>query len=82
MNNQKFSFYKLQSNNSNLDYWNIFTNQIDFCFSKLSSGQLIRTNVECVNKQVLIEINWPSKAVSKSALNKATKEVLMIEKEI
>ena len=53
----KFFLYKIQFNNLNLDYPNILTNQIDFCFPKLYFGSLIRTKTECINKQPFIDVN-------------------------
>ena len=35
--NPHFSFYEIQSSNLNLNYPNILTNQIDFCFPQLHS---------------------------------------------
>ena len=70
MNNPKLWFYRMQSNNLNLDYLNVLTNQIDFCFSKLYLSTLIRTKIECITKQLLVDINWPSKAIFNSALIK------------
>ena len=61
MSNQHFSFSKIQANNLNLDYSNVLTNQIDFCFPKLYFSPLIRTKIECINKQLLVYINWPNK---------------------
>ena len=42
--------YKIQSSNLNLNYPNILTNQIDFCFPKLYFSPLIRTKMEFINK--------------------------------
>ena len=80
MSNPHFSFYKIQSNNLNHGYPNILTNQINFCFSKLYFSPLIRTKIEYINKQLVIDVNWPNKAFWKSALNKATKYILLFEK--
>ena len=77
MSNPNFSFYKLQSNNLNLDYTNILTSQIDFCFPKLRFSPLIRTKIECINKQLLVDVNWPNKAIWKSTLKK---DILLFEK--
>ena len=63
MSSQKFLFCKIQSNNLNLDYPNILTNQLDFCFPKLYFSSLIRTKAECINKHPLINVNWPNKAM-------------------
>ena len=117
MSNPNFLFYKLQSSNLNLDY----TSQIDFCFPKLCFSPLIRTKIECINKQLLVDaeavvqrcsvgkgvlrnfaqnsqentcarvsffppvaasvdVNWSNKAIWKSTLKKATKDVLLFEK--
>ena len=38
---QHLSFYKIQSNNLNLNYANILTNQSDFCLTKLYFSPLI-----------------------------------------
>ena len=68
MSNQNFLFYKIQSNNLNLDYPNILTNQTDFCFPKLCFSSLIRTKTDNINKQSLIDVTWPNKPMWKSAL--------------
>ena len=52
-----FFLNKIQSNNLNLDYPDILTDQIDFCFLKVYFSSLIRTKIECINKQSLININ-------------------------
>ena len=39
--NLNFSFYTMESNNLNLHYPNILTNQIDFCLPKLYFSSLI-----------------------------------------
>ena len=72
--------YKIQSNNLIFDYPNILINQIDFSFRKLYLSPLIRTKIECINKQRLVDVNWPNKAIWKSELNKATKNILLFEK--
>ena len=63
----------------NLDYPNILTNHIDFCFLKLYFSVLTRKKIESINKQ-LVDVNWPNKAILKSALDNAAKEVLLSEK--
>ena len=80
MSNQNFSFYKIKSNNSNLDYPNILTKRIDYFFPKLYFSPLIWTKIECINKQLLVNVNQPNKAIWKPALNKATKDALLFEK--
>ena len=74
MTNTHFSFYKKHSNNLNLNYPNILTNQTDFCFPKLYLSALIRTKIECMNKQLLNDVNWPNEAIWKSLLNKVTND--------
>ena len=81
MSNPHFS-YKIQSNNWNLDYPNILTNQIDFRFPKLHFRPLIRSKIEYINKQLLVDVNWSNKAIWKSALNKGTTYVLLFEKSL
>ena len=68
MSSQKNLFYKIRSNNLNLDYPDILTDQIDFCFLKVYFSSLIRTKIECIDKQPLINVNRPNKAMWKSAL--------------
>ena len=80
MNNQHFPFYKKQSHNLSLNYPNILTNQINSCFSKLCFSPLIRTKIECINKQLLVDVNCPNKAIWKLALDKTKKDVLLLEK--
>ena len=80
MSNQIFLFNKIASDNLNLDYRNILTYEIDFCFPKLYFGPLIQTKGESINKQLLVNVNWPKKAIWKPALNKATKDVLLFQK--
>ena len=80
MSNAHFSFYKIQSSNWNLDYPNMLTNQIDFRFPKLYFSPLIRNKIECINKQLLVYVNRPSKAIWESVLNNAIKYVLLFEK--
>ena len=82
MSNPYFSFCKKQSNNLNLNYLNNLTNQIDCCFTKLCFSPLIQTQIECINKQLLVDVSWPNKAIWKSELNKATKDVLLFEKSL
>ena len=53
----------MQSNNLNLDYANILTNQIDFCFPKLYFNPLIWTKIGCINKLLLLDVNWRNKAI-------------------
>ena len=77
---QHLSFYKIQSNNLNLNYANNLTNQTDFCLTKLYFSPLIQTKIEWINKQLLVDVNWLSKAIWKSGLNKAIKDVLLFEK--
>ena len=80
MSKQNFLFYKIQSSNLNLDFSNILTNQIDFCFPKLYFSPFIRTKIERINKQLLFNVNRSNKAIRKLALTKATKEALLFEK--
>ena len=80
MSDPHFSFYKIQSNNLNLDYPNILNNQIDFRFPKLYFSPLIRSKIEGINKQLLVDFNWPNKAIWKSVLNKTTNDVLLFKK--
>ena len=75
MSNPQFSFCKTQSNNLNLDYPNILTNPINFCFPKLYFSPLIQAKIECISKQLLVDVNSPNKA--KLVLNKATKDALL-----
>ena len=72
--------YKIHSNNLIFDYPNILINQNDFSFPKLYFSPLIRTKIECINKQRLVDVNWPNKAIWKSELNKAIKNILLFEK--
>ena len=55
--------YEIQSNNLNLNYPNLLIYQIDFCFSKLYFSSLIQTKIECINKQLLFDVDWPNKAI-------------------
>ena len=82
MSDSHFLFNKIQFNNLNLDYPNILTKKTDFYFPKLYSSPLIGAKIECINKQLLVDINWSNKAIWKSALNKATKEILIFGYEI
>ena len=68
MSSQNFLFYKIESNNLNLDYPNILTNQTDYSFPKLYFSSLIRTETDSINKQSPIDVTWPNKAMWKSAL--------------
>ena len=54
MSNSYISLCKIPSHNLNSVYSNFLTNEIDFCFPKLYSSQLIRTQIEYVNKLDLI----------------------------
>ena len=56
MSSQNFLFYKIQSNNLNLDYPNILTNPTDFCFPKLYFSLLIRTKTNGIKTQPLIDV--------------------------
>ena len=49
ISNKHFSLYIIQSNNLILDYLNILSNQIDFCFPKLHVSPQIRTKIELIN---------------------------------
>ena len=80
LNKQQFSVYEIHFNNLDLGCPIIFINQIDFCFLKLYFGPLIRTIIEYINEQLLVDVYWPNKVIWKSALNKATKDVLIFEK--
>ena len=57
MGREHFSFYKIESNNLNLHYPNILTNQIVLCFPKLYFSPLVQTKIECINKQLLVDVN-------------------------
>ena len=57
MGREHFSFYKIESNNLNLHYLNILTNQIVLCFPKLYFSPLVQTKIECINKQLLVDVN-------------------------
>ena len=50
------------------------------CFPTLYFSALIRTKIEYINKQLLLDVNWPNKGIWKSALSKAIKYVLLFEK--
>ena len=54
------------------------TNQIDLYFLKLYFSPLIRTKIECMDKQLLVDFNWSNKAIWKSVLNKTTKYFFVI----
>ena len=80
MSMKHFSFHKIKSNNLNLGYLNKLTNQIDLCFPKLYFSPSIRAKIECIEKELLVHLNWSNKAIWKSALNRATKDVFVIWK--
>ena len=81
MSSQYFLFYKIQSNNLNLNYLNILTNQTDFCFPKLYFSSLIRTKADRINKQLLINLIGLIKPYG-SLRFKATQYVLLFERSI
>ena len=80
MSKQHFSFYKIESNNLNLDYLIKLSNEIDLCFLKLYFSPSIRAKIECIEKELLVDLNWSNKAIWKSALNRATKDVFVLWK--
>ena len=43
---------------------------------------LVQTKIECINKQLLVDVNQPNKAVWKSALNKATEGISLFEESL
>ena len=51
--------------------------QIVLCFPKSYCSPLIRTQTECINKKLLVDVNPFNKAISKSTLRKAFKDVLL-----
>ena len=42
----------------NSDYSNVLTIQIDLCFLQLLLSPLIRTQIEDINEQQLVDFNW------------------------
>ena len=78
MSKQHFLIHKTQSNNFSLDYPNKLTNQIDLYFQKLYFSPLIRMKIECIDKQLLVDVNYSNKAIWKSTLNKASKYAFVI----
>ena len=64
------SLGKMPLNKLNSDYSNIWTIQIDLRFQKLYFSPLIRTQMECIKKQLFVDVNWLFKAIWKLALSK------------
>ena len=64
----------------NLDYPNKLNNQIDLYFPKLNFSLSIRTKIECIDKELLVDVDSTNKAIWKSALNRTTKDVFVIRK--
>ena len=42
----------------------------------------MQTKIERINKQLLVDANWPNKAIWESVLDKAIKDVLLFGKSI
>lgn len=59
---------------------NVLTIKIDFCFPKLYFSLLIWTQMKCINKQLLRDVNWLYKCMSKSTWNKTILNVLLCQK--
>ena len=55
----------------NSNYLDVFAIQFDF--PRLDFSPLIRTDIECINKQLLVDVNWLNKATSKPPLSRAMK---------
>ena len=72
-----FSFCKMPRNNFNSDQSTVFIVQIYFYLPKLYFSLLIGTQIDGINKQQLVLVNWLNKAIWKSALNIATKDLLL-----
>ena len=69
----------MTSSDLNFDYLNVVIILINLYFAKLCFSPLVRTYIECINKQLLVDINWLSKAIWKSELRKEIKDVSLCE---
>ena len=45
--------------------------EVDLCFPTLCFSSLFQTLMDCINKQLLVDVNWLNKAIMKSALCQA-----------
>lgn len=70
---------KMSLNNLTSSYQNVSIIQIEFCFPKLYFRKFIRTQMECISWQLLVDDNWLNKAIWKSALCKSIKHILLRE---
>ena len=53
------------------DYLKVLTMEVDLCFPTLCFSSLFQTLMDCINKQLLVDVNWLNKAIMKSALCQA-----------
>ena len=70
---------KMSLNNLTSSYQNVSIIQIEFCFPKLYFRKFIRTQMECISWQLLVDDNWLNKAIWKSVLCKSIKHILLRE---
>ena len=65
MSNTHFSLCKMSFNNFSSNHKYALTIQIDFCSLILYSSPIIRIQIEFINKQLLVDVDWLNKAILK-----------------